>query len=273
MSQEQQYRPLKAGEIISNGDQYLDVCGNWIGYVARRCGQEFTGIDIARRLVVEQQVEYRSIEAGEIIQDGDQFLYDGEWVAYQPHRWGSPFNCVTQARRPIVKNGQGEAGEAVVEPEQPADRTTPTLTERLQDSLVDTLRCNGVLHQRIAAITKERDDAITLHAFAKSDCERLQASLDEALRCNAELHRAIGEDNEQIAAITKERDVMKEAYDNCLVQSNLIVQDGQKAKAELAASQRMYMEAMTALQREINQHRENNRRLWEVCGRGRPNWQ
>jgi hypothetical protein len=189
MSSEQQYRPLKAGEIISNGDQYLDVCGNWIGYAARRYGQEFTGIDTARRLVVvDQQVEYRSIEAGEIIQDGDQFLYDGEWVTYQQHRWGSPFNCVTQVnRRPIVKNGQGEqAGE---EPEQPADESSSTLAARLQEALDDAICCNMNLQT-------ERD--------------RLQA--------------------------------------------------------ELAASQRMYMQAMSSLEREVNRHRETNRRLDEVCG-------
>jgi len=187
MSSEQQYRPLKAGEIISNGDQYLDVCGNWIGYSARRYGQGFAGIDTGRRpVVVDQQVEYRSIEAGEIIQDGDQFLYDGEWVTYQPHRWGSLFNCATQARRPIVKNGQGEqAGE---EPEQPADESSSTIAARLQKILDDAICCNMNLQV-------ERD----------------------------------------------------------------------KLKDELAASQRMYMEAMTTLQREINQHRETNRRLQELC--------
>lgn len=92
--------------------------------------------------------------------------------------------------------------------------------------------------------------------------ESLRASLIDTLRANADLHKQMG-------ALRKERDQLKEAYDSCrdcLVQGNLIVQDGEKAKAELEASQRMYMEAMTALEREIVQHRETNRRLDEVCG-------
>ena len=159
MSEEQQYRPLQAGETISNGDQYLDVCGNWIGYGT--------------------------------------------------HRFGQPISKLATGRRPV-------AGEQEQQ-EQTAVEASPTLAERLQ------------------------------------------AELDDALRCNTELA-------EKMDAVTKERDQLKEAYDNCLVQSNLILQDGQKAKAELAASQRMYMEAMTALEREVVQHRETNRRLDEVCG-------
>lgn len=133
---EQKYRPLQAGEIISNGDQYLDVCGNWVGYPAHRFGQPISEMATGRRLVwVEQE----------------------EPVEVQP--------------------------EVQPEVQQPA----------------------------LAA--------------------GLQASLDDAICCNMNLQT--------------QRD---------------------KLQAELAASQRMYMEAMTALEREDRQHRETERRLDEVCG-------
>lgn len=159
---EQKYRPLKAGEIISNGDQYQDVCGNWIGYPARR--------------------------------------------------FGEPISELATGRRPVA----GET-EKVVESEPAADESLPATAESLRASLIDTLRANADLHKQMGALRKERDE-------------------------------------------------LQKAYDSCLEESNLIIQDGEKAKAELAASQRMYMEAMTALEREVVQHRETNRRLDEVCG-------
>lgn len=159
MSEEQQYRPLEAGEIISNGDQYLDVDNNWIGYGA--------------------------------------------------HRFGQPISRLATGRRPVAVEQEQQ--------EQTAVEASPALAERLQ------------------------------------------ASLDDALRCNTELA-------EKLDAVTKERDQLKESYDNLFVQSNLIRQDEQKAKAELAASQRMYMETMKVLEREVRQHQETERRLDEVCG-------
>ena len=135
---EQKYRPLKAGEIISNGDQYQDVCGNWIGYPARRFGEPISELAIGRRPV-----------AGET-----------ETVEEQPEVGAEP----------------------------PVDRTPPTLAARLQNSLDDAICCNM----------------------------NLQAERD-------------------------------------------------KLQAELAASQRMYLEAMTALEREVMMHRETNGTLDEVC--------
>lgn len=203
MSSEQQYRPLKAGEILSNGDQYLDVCGNWIGYPA--------------------------------------------------HRFGQPISKLATGRRPVVGETETETEtETVVQSEQPSDESLPATAESLRASLIDTLRCNAELHKQIGEVTKERDDAITLHAVAESNCRELLAKYDAARK--------------EMAEITKRRDELQEAYDRCLTESNLIVQDGQKAKAELEASQRAYMAAMAALEREVVQHRETNSRLDEVCG-------
>lgn len=160
---------------------------------------------------MRQEQKYRPLEAGEIIQDGDEF-WDAtthQWVKVSDVLFGSAISGYTAGRRPVAVEQ--------VEQVEPADESSSTLAARLQ------------------------------------------ASLDDALRCNTELA-------EKMDAVTKERDHLKKAYDNCLVQSNLIRQDEQKAKAELAASQRVYMEAMRALEREVVQHQETNRRLDEVCG-------
>ena len=125
---------------------------------------------------MSEEQQYSPLQAGEIIQDGDQFFYDGEWVAYQPHRFGSPLDSAADARRPVVQSDQA------------ADESSTTLAARLQNRLGDAIFCN----------------------------------------MNLQVQR----DNLQ---------------------------------AELEASQRMYMEAMAALEREVMMHRETNRTLDEVC--------
>lgn len=144
-----------------------------------------------------------------------------------------------------------EAGEIFQNGDHYCDIKTGQWTKVI-DSHVGCTVSEYTAGRRPVAVEPADESSSTLAA-------RLQASLDDALRCNTELA-------EKLDAVTKERDHLKKAYDNCLVQSNLIRQDEQKAKAELAASQRMYMEAMTALEREVAQHRETNRRLEEVCG-------
>lgn len=169
---------------------------------------------------MSEEQQYRPLKTGEIFQDGDQYwdVKTGQWTKVIDFYVGCPISEYTAGRRPVAVE-QVEQVQQVeqVEQVQPADESSSTLAARLQ------------------------------------------ASLDDALRCNTELA-------EKLDAVTKERDHLKESYDNLFVQSNLIRQDGQKAKAELAASQRMYMETMTVLEREVRQHQETNRRLDEVCG-------
>jgi len=198
MSSEQQYRPLNTGEIISNGDQYLDVCGNWIGYAARSCGQEFTGTCIARRLVVVEQ-EQEQEQRWEEVADENYMLRPGV------------DQC--RGRRPNSEWGKW----AVINP----NKFPCTIGEWLESS-----KLPGYLwefRRPVEQVEPADESSSTLAAT-------LQKILDDAICCNMNLQ--------------VERD---------------------KLKDELAASQRMYMEAMTVLQREINQHRETNRRLDEVC--------
>lgn len=278
---EQKYRPLQAGEIISNGDQYLDVCDNWIGYPAHRFGQPISKLATGRRPVagetwetgetetVEQQEQQWEEVADEnyVLRPGvdqcrgrrpnSEWGEWGKWVDFK--RNGFPCTIgewiesspayLWEFRRPVEQN---EQKEQPVQPDQAADESLPATAESLRASLIDTLRCNAELHKQIGAVTKERDDAITLHAVAESNCRDLLAKYDAA--------------GKELAEIERQRDELQKAYDSCLEESNLIIQDGEKAKAELAASQRMYMEAMTALEREDRQHRETERRLDEVCG-------
>lgn len=87
------YRMLEIGDIIQSDDEYLFPEG-WQLIPSIMVGDEFNAdcdAQSVRRPIAE--LRYRPFKEGDVIEEGDQFLYKGEWDSFSSLCYGEEINA------------------------------------------------------------------------------------------------------------------------------------------------------------------------------------